>query len=136
MLPPPSASLGQLAKMADSAVAAGPTDADWPYRELVKGLAEYREGHFAGAIKWLRKVSAEPEVASRAAQAFATLAMAEFQLGQTNAARSDLTEGIKLAELKLGPGRINWNDVIIAQNLLHEANDLVTGNPKSPSDSK
>ncbi len=129
MLPPPAASLDRLAKMADTAVAAGPTNSAWPYYEFVKGLAEYRLGHFGGALEWLRKVAAQEGVPARTAQADATLAMAEFQLGQTNAARAALAEGIKIAETKLTPGRIDWNDSIIAEILLREAHELIMGAP-------
>src|SRR4029077_1182327 len=45
VLPPPAADLERLAKMADTAVAAGPNDSSWPYYVVVKGLAEYRRGH-------------------------------------------------------------------------------------------
>jgi len=129
MLPPPAASLVRFAKMADTAVAAGPTNSSWPYYEFVKGLAEYRLGHFASVLEWLQKVAAQEGVPARTAQADATLAMAEFQLGQTNAARATLAEGIKISETKLTPGRIDWNDSIIAEILLREAHELIMGAP-------
>jgi hypothetical protein len=51
-------------------------------------------------------------------------------LGQTNAARTALSQGIKIAETELAkPGRIDWNDTIIAQSLLHEAQGLITEPP-------
>jgi len=137
MLPPPADSLERLAKMADIAVAAGPTNPSWPYYMFVKGLAEYRQGHFAGALEWLRKVAAQEGVPARAAQADATLAMAEYQLGQTNAARETLAQGIKIAETELSkPGRIDWNDALIAQFLLREAQALITGTPAPAADGK
>ena len=123
--------------MADIAVAAGPTNPSWPYYVFVKGLAEYRQGHFAGALEWLRKVAAQEGVPARTAQADATLAMAEYQLGQTNAARATLAEGVKIAQEKLTqPGRIDWNDQLIAQFLLREAQVLVTGTPAPAADGK
>jgi tetratricopeptide (TPR) repeat protein len=119
MLPPSADSLAGLAKMADIAVAAGPTNPSWPYYMFVKGLAEYRQGHFAAAVEWLRK------------------AMAECQLGQTNAAREALAQGIKIAETELArPGRIDWNDGLIAQFLLREAQGLITGTPAPAADGK
>ena len=137
MLPPPADSLERLAKMADIAVAAGPTNPSWPYYMFVKGLAEYRQGHFAGALEWLRKVAAQEGVPARTAQADATLAMAEYQLGQTNAAREALAQGIKIAETELAkPGRIDWNDALIAQFLLREAQGLITGTPAPAADGK
>ena len=131
ILPPPADSLARLAKMADIALTAGPANPSWPYYMFVKGLAEYRQWHIAGALEWLRNVSAQEGVPARSAQAYATMAMAEHQLGQTNAARAALTQGLKIAETELAkPGRIDWNDTIIAQSLLHEAQGLILGPPK------
>jgi tetratricopeptide (TPR) repeat protein len=137
MIPSPAASLGRLAKMADTAVAARPTAGSWPYYEFVKGLVEYRQGHFAGAVEWLQRVAAQEDVPARTAQAAATLAMAQYQLGQTNAARAALTQGIKLAEMELAkPGRIDWNDGLTAQFLLREAHGLVIGTPAPAANGK
>jgi hypothetical protein len=56
--------------------------------------------------------------------------MAEYQLGQTNAAQTALAQGTKIAATELAkPGRIDWNDTIIAQLLLHEAQGLIMGSP-------
>jgi serine/threonine protein kinase/tetratricopeptide (TPR) repeat protein len=129
MIPPPKASLEQLSKMADASVAAGSGDKLWPYFAFVKGLAEYRLGHFDSALEWLKKVTDHERVPARAAQTYATMAMAEYGLGNTNAAREMLTEGIKIAETKLTRGRIDWNDTIIARILLREANGMITGRP-------
>jgi serine/threonine protein kinase len=137
MLPPPADSLARLAKMADIALAAGPTDTSSAHYELVKGLAEYRQGHFAGALEWLRKAAAQEGAPARMAQADAALAMAECQLGQTNAAREALAEGTKTAETELAkPGRIDWNDGLIAEFLLREAQGLITGTPAPSADGK
>jgi hypothetical protein len=57
------------------------------------------------------------------------MAMAQYHLGKTNDARAMLAEGIKIAETKLTPGRIDWNDTLIARSLLHEANAMITGIP-------
>jgi len=137
ILPPPAASLPRLAKLADTAMSAGPTNSLSADHEFVKGLAEYRQGHFAGALEWLRKVAAQEGEPARTAQAEATLAMAEYQLGQTNAARAALAEGIKIAETVLAqPDRIDWNEVIIARFLLREAQGRITGTPTPAADGK
>ena len=74
---------------------------------------------------------------ARTAEADAILAMAHYQLGQTNAARAALADGIKLAETKLTrPDRIDWNDVLIAKFLLREANALIMGTASSTGDGK
>ena len=63
--------------------------------------------------------------------------MAEYQLGQTNAARTALAEGIKIAETgRAQPGRIDWDDGLIAQFLLREAQWLVNGIPAPAADGK
>jgi tetratricopeptide (TPR) repeat protein len=130
ILPPPAGSLERLAKMADIAVAAGPTNPSWPSYMFVKGLAEYRQGHFAGALEWMRKVAAQEGVPARTAQAYATMALAEYQLGQTNAARTALAQGLKIPESELAnPGRLDWNDAIIAHSLLREAQRLIMRPP-------
>jgi hypothetical protein len=54
--------------------------------------------------------------------------MAQYRLGQTNAAQAALAEGIKIAETKLNRSdRIDWNDQIIAKVLLREAHTLIVG---------
>jgi serine/threonine protein kinase len=137
MLPPPATSLKRLAKMAGTALAAGPADTGPAHNEFVKGLAEYRQGHFADALEWLRKAAAQEGSPARTAQADATLAMTEYQLGQTNAAREALAQGIKIAETELAkPGRIDWNDGLIAQFLLREAQGLINGTPAPAADGK
>lgn len=88
-------------------------------------------------MEWLRKVAAQEGEPARTAQADATLAMAEYQLGQTNAARTALAEGIKIAETgRAQPGRIDWDDGLIAQFLLREAQGLVNGIPAPAADGK
>jgi hypothetical protein len=63
--------------------------------------------------------------------------MAEYQLGQTNAARAALTQGIKIAETELAKsGRIDWNDGLIAQFLLREAHGLVVGTSAPAAEGK
>jgi serine/threonine protein kinase/Flp pilus assembly protein TadD len=137
ILPPPGSSLGTLAKMADVAVAAGPKERAWPYYAFVKGLAEYRQGHFDAAIDWLRKVEPTDAVPTRTTQMYATLAMAQFRLGQTDAARASLAEAVKLAETKLAErGRLDWNDGLIARFLLREAQALIEPAPASAAESK
>jgi serine/threonine protein kinase len=130
IFPPPADELPQLATMADTAIAAGPTNQAWPYFQFVKGLSEYRGGHFSSAREWLEKVAGQTEARARTAEANATLAMADFRLGNTNAARSALADGIKIAETELRrPDRPDWGDSIIAKVLLREAHTLVMGTP-------
>src|SRR5205823_7606758 len=107
-----------------------PTNSAWPYFQFVKGLAEYRLGHDADAADWLGKITLRVGVPARDAEVQATLAMAQYRSGQTNAAQAALAEGIKIAEIKLNKSdRIDWNDQIIAKVLLREAHTLVMGSP-------
>src|SRR6266404_5426307 len=53
ILPPPADRVEKIAKMAEMAVQVGATNEAWPYFQLVKGMVEYRQGHFSGALPWL-----------------------------------------------------------------------------------
>ena len=130
MFPPPAENLERLGKMANTAIAASPTNTAWPYFQFVKGLAEFRLGHYADAAEWLGKITLRVGVPARDVEVQATLAMAQYRSGQTNAAQAALTEGIKIAETKLNkPDRIDWNDQIIAKVLLREAHTMIVGSP-------
>jgi serine/threonine protein kinase len=131
ILPPPADALETLAKMVSVAVGAGPTAEYWTYYEMVKGLAEYRQAHFAGAVEWLQKVVSEGGDPARTVQAYAVLAMAQYQQGQRSEARATLAAGHALAVTDLetykGP---NWQDRITAHALLREAGALVQSDSK------
>jgi tetratricopeptide (TPR) repeat protein len=135
MLPPAAADLPTLAKMADTAVAAGPGHKDWAYFQFVKGLAEYRRGNFTNAVEWLTKVVAQPADPKRTVQAYMTLAMARHELGRLEEARATLAQGLELSKEKLyQPVKGNadgvWNDWIIAQTLTREAVGLIGVEPR------
>jgi len=135
IFPPPAGSVSDIAKMVDTAVAAGPGHKSWDYFQFVKGLAEYRAGHFADAIEWSQKVADQKGDPGRTAQAEAVLAMAQHQLKQTEAARASLAKAAEVAQTKLpaaGSGNFgeSWNDWIIAHVLLREAQALIDGGPK------
>jgi len=133
ILPPREDSLPTLAHMADIAVSPGPTDSDWPYFQLVKGLCEYRQSHFAAAVEPLQMVINRGGEPTRAAVAYCLLAMAQHAQGQLEKANATLAIARNFVQDRLekyqGP---NWNDRIIAQTLLQEAEALVaTGSPQS-----
>jgi serine/threonine protein kinase len=137
ILPARDTELGTIAKMADIAATASPTNNDWPYHLFVKGLAEYRQGHFPQALNWLRKIQTDDSVPACVGQTYAVLAMTEYQSGDTNAARASLTQGIKTAEKKLKQlDRRDWTDELFAWFLLKEAAVLVTGQPVTLPDFK
>src|SRR5260370_33772655 len=97
ILPPPPGDLEALGAMANVAVSAGPTAKDWPYYQFVKGLTEYRQGHFADSTVWLEKVVAQDEKPDRTVQAYAVLAVTRYQLMQLGEARAALAAGRELA---------------------------------------
>ena len=131
-VPPPAADLTAIARMAETAVAAGPNHQYWPYFQFVKGLAEYRQGRFASAAEWLQKALGQTADVYRTVQAHMTLAMAQHQLKQAEEARVTLAKGLELAETRFPkPGKASldeqWHDWIIAHVLMREAKALIEG---------
>ena len=126
ILPPAAADLEKLARMVNTAVSAGSSNPDWPFFQFLKGLAEYRQGHFDAAIEPLRSVADKDGIPSRTAEAYCALAMAQYQRQQTQPAHASLEAGRKLFHEKLaGPDVLNWNDRLIAQALMQEATALI-----------
>jgi len=137
MLPPPATNLPRLVKMADIASAAAPTSTLSAQYAFVKGLAEYRQGHYASALEWLGKVGTPEGVPALAVQADSIRAMAQFQSGQTDAARAALAQAVKIAGEKLNQaGRIDWHEGLVAQLLVREAQGLMAGSPVRAAEGK
>ena len=126
ILPPSAASLPNLTKMVDTAINAGPTDSNWPFYQFLKGLAEFRLGHFKIAAEWLQKTVDQGGEPTRTTEAYIVLAMAQFQQQQASQARDTLTAGREFVQQQLenyqGP---NWHDRIAAQTLMAEAVALI-----------
>lgn len=128
LLPTSASELETIAKMADTAVAS-PTNTSW--MKLMKGFAEYRQGHFENAAKWLQ--AAGLRVTDPALQLLVdtVLAMTEFKLNQPEAARKRLAQAVaydaKSSE-RFGP---NWNDRRSAYLLMKEAQALIGTDPDS-----
>ncbi len=134
ILPGAEAELEAIAKLADTAVTRGKSHESFAFCEFAKGLAEYRQGHFAGAIEWMQKVLAQPGETYRDPQAHLVLAMALHNSGKDTEARASLAEGARMIETglpKLESGDIgrHWIDWIITHALLKEAQDLIEGHP-------
>jgi len=134
LLPMAGADLAAASKLADTAVTVGKDDrwvGDLAYFQFAKGLAEYREGRFAAAAEWANKALHKPgEDFQRDVQAYAVLAMARYQLGQTNEARAVLSNAEEVTETKLqkldsGSLGESWHNVLIAHILLREAKTVV-----------
>ena len=132
--PAPGVDIGTVAALARRAVEAGTNDNSLD-SQLTLGLAEYRQGHYAGAADWIgRALAGSGQDAGCAAQACAALAMAQQQLKQTDAARATLARGGQIVETKLpklesgdlGP---QWSQWIMAHALMREAAALIDGQP-------
>jgi hypothetical protein len=135
ILPPDAADLPALAAMADTAVKAGAGASDWGYYEFAKGFAEYRQGHFSGAVDWLQKVVPQAEqdssavrvVAACTVQSYMILAMAHSQLKHSDEARAMLNKGELFANARMtNPTDGTWGDQIIARLLMREARTLIS----------
>jgi tetratricopeptide (TPR) repeat protein len=136
ILPISGPDLDQASLLADVAVAAGQGHRLYPWFELCKGLAEYRQGHYAGALEWVKNIlplhiSSEDDDLHYAAHLIA--AMACYQMGQIDEARAALARAADIARSKL-PGLesqdlgINWWDRLIGHTLFKEAKLLIEEN--------
>jgi tetratricopeptide (TPR) repeat protein len=135
ILPHPDLDLKAIAKLADLAVTKGQGEAALPMFQLCKSLAEYREGHFEGAIEWAQKAlqSNSPIVK---AETFPVCAMAYYRLGRTAEARSALAKGAEMTNGKIPDAKgsdlgVDWRDWIVAHSLMIEARNLIEGAPDS-----
>jgi tetratricopeptide (TPR) repeat protein len=129
-VPPEDGQLETIVKMANHAVAAGPSHRSYAYFAFSKGLAEYRRGRYSEAVDWLQKALLQTNDSHRTTMTYATLAMAQQRLGQSEDARKTLGQAVTLAKTRLpqpskGAADEIWNDWIIAHHLIGEANELV-----------
>ena len=131
LLPSSGVDLKVAGKLADIAVNAGKDSLGMPYFQACKALCEYRKADFREAIEWAKTSLSNGAPLARA-QAYAVLAMAQWQLGRKEAARAALAAGTALTpEIFSGPeankneGWLSW---IFARVSLDEANALVASN--------
>jgi hypothetical protein len=114
-------------------VSAGSNHWAWNSIQFAKGLAEYRSGHFAGAVDWLQAPLREQgRDLARDVEAYMVLAMAHHRLGFAGYAHDALTTGLGIAARLPSSGNDlkdwnDWNDWVIAQALMREATELVNG---------
>ncbi|HWN94122.1 MAG TPA: protein kinase [Methylomirabilota bacterium] len=131
ILPPPADDLPAIAKLVETAVAAGPRHRSWPSIQFTKGLMEFRQGRFADAAQSLQPVLPRTNDIYRTAQAYMTLALAQHQLKESEEARATLAKGREFVEHrfpKIGPNsgpEDRWNDWFIAHALMREAGSLI-----------
>jgi hypothetical protein len=135
ILPAPEAEIAALARMADTAIAAGPNHPAASFFKLAKGLSEFRQGRFSSAAEWMQNVLTKSgEFEFRDAQAYMVLAMSHHQMNQADEARSALAKGgeiarVSLSKLETGDIGTYWFDWIIVQALEREAKALIEGHP-------
>ncbi|MGA2248380.1 MAG: tetratricopeptide repeat protein [Verrucomicrobiota bacterium] len=133
ILPDSGANLDTVNTMADTAIAEGQHSADLPFFQFCKGLAEFRQGHFASATNWMGEVlNRLGDQSERDMGAYLVLAMSQFHLQHVEQARAALTAGTeteqKLGKLETGNIGKAWVNWIIAESLLKEAKALIEGN--------
>jgi len=128
-------------KLADRIVTGTEKQGDYRWFTFVKGLAEYRAGRPAEAVKWLERLGPGADGAQIDASVFAVLAMAQHRLGQEEKARTALHSGLAIVAEKMPdpaagrPFEGMWQDWLHCQILLREAEALfgkkVSSSPRS-----
>jgi hypothetical protein len=131
ILPDSGVDLISISALADTALTTGKDSADMPWFQFCKALAEYRQGHYAGAVDWAHKALAHVgDVSNRDVETYMVLAMAQYRCKQAGEANAALAKGIEIGERKL-PNLGNadlgedWVDWIIAHALVAEAKSLI-----------
>jgi tetratricopeptide (TPR) repeat protein len=133
ILPSSGADSGVVSQWVETAITGSGTNTEsLAWNELLKGVAEYRLGHFAEATEWTQKVLKANPRPERDAEAWLVLAMARQQLNQASEARTAWDKGVeivntKLPKLESGGIGDTWFDWIIVQRLMGEAKALIEG---------
>jgi tetratricopeptide (TPR) repeat protein len=137
ILPPTDIDLAVIGNLAATVIDVGTNNEFLDFGQFSTGLAEYRQGHFDGAVEWMRRVlrnDGHPWDDLVHFEANMVLAMADYRLNKTNEARLALAEGEALAEKKLphldaedlAPGwSAGWIDLLIGHALMKEAKELI-----------
>ena len=134
----PGADLKVPGNLAETAVTKGEKDTGaLPFFQCCKALAEYRLGNWEGATNWANRAAANSSPYARA-EANAILAMAQFQLKNTDGARHALNKctevvGTELPKFTDEDVGASWRDLIIAHALQSEAKQLIDGEPSAAS---
>jgi hypothetical protein len=130
-----------LAKMSETAIAAGPDHKFWPYFAFVKGFAEFRQGHFTSARDWIGKALEQQGDRYRTTQAFLVLAMTEHELNQESEARTAFAHATEIIETRMpnlqrGVLDEQWFDWLIVHLLYDEAKSRLDGPRKTGNGGK
>jgi eukaryotic-like serine/threonine-protein kinase len=124
ILPPTAEDLVSIAKMAEVAGKGEVNDSNWGYNLVAMGLAEYRLGHYDRASELLTKALPLDIGSTSRTEAWVTLAMTEYQLGQSNQCRYFFTNAVNSINHTLPrAGHLDdqWYDWINIHVLLKEA---------------
>jgi tetratricopeptide (TPR) repeat protein/tRNA A-37 threonylcarbamoyl transferase component Bud32 len=117
-------------KLADQLVTGTETHGSYRFFVLVKALVEYRAGRHAEAVQWAERYAPVPDGNEFDACVFATLSMAEHQLGNADKARAALTSAKAIVTNKRpdpanGRPFVNWHEWLHSDTVLREAEVLV-----------
>jgi hypothetical protein len=131
--------LAQVAEASLSNVSA-PSDL-YTWRATALALMAYRQGRYEAVLRWCQRAAKlDPGFLSQQAVGGVLQAMAEWQLGQKQAARADLENARKLVEegfkrpLEYSAARGGfWHDWLNARILLREAMGLIQKPESGPS---
>jgi hypothetical protein len=125
------AALSPLAATASNSLANASSPTGWQvslaaWRSFSLALMEYRRGNYAGVEQWYQKsVHYEDQTVVRAVTFQIVLAMAHFQTGRTDQARSELGQARQKVEAWFNErpviGGDYWFDWVFARILLREA---------------
>ncbi len=126
------------ARLAERAVASGPSSNIYHWFLLAKGIAEYRTGQFEQAVRRLeecRDLAPKTQTYCLAADHL-FLAMANHQLGKGARARRDYEAANRIMARFPKAGGLTeiggWNDWIIAHLARKEAEALLKAGPRQP----
>jgi serine/threonine protein kinase/Flp pilus assembly protein TadD len=130
-----AADFDRVQKLAARAVTG--TEKDPAYRSLVltRGLADYRAGRHADAVKWLQRFPPDPDGTHQDAAKFAVVAMAQHGLGRAEEAQVSLAKAKAILTKMPDPakgqpfGAGDWHDWLRAQVFCREAEGLLKKEP-------
>jgi hypothetical protein len=142
LLPDAVPDFDRVQKLADRAVTGTEKHGSYRWFVFAKGLAEYRTGRPAEAVKWLQRFGPNADGAHIDATAFAVLAMAQHRLDQKEKARAALHSAQVIFAAKMpdpSAGRPfdgGWHEWLHCEILLRQAEALLSketdaGNQKS-----
>ena len=135
VLPDATADLARQLRLVGVVLAPGGDDGMMPWNQLLKGMAEYRQGNFAAAIEPLEQTRQCPYPGLHATRATATmfLAMAHHRLKRAEESRGLLEEARKVMDQELPKAGVEdleftvIEDWLICHAVRREAEALIAG---------